>query len=86
MPNPRSVRLFYEELKQARTKQRSKKDPETALERGKRLWLEDAREAISMLADARLLAEDQDKVREINKQIAGIAQQALAGVQRAEAK
>lgn len=75
---PKSVDRMYEVLEEAIKRQRSARDPETAVERQLRLQLTDAQRAVTALLQIRQYTPDSSRRRQITRFAATIAKEAVA--------
>src|SRR5690606_320711 len=74
----KSVDRMYEVLEEAIKRQRSARDPETAVERQLRLQLTDAQRAVTALLQIRQYTPDSSRRRQITRFAATIAKEAVA--------
>lgn len=72
-----AVTKFYDEWEQANQRQRSTMRPETATDRRRRLMLEDAKKAITVLSLARQAATTTEQQAVLNRRVREIATQAV---------
>ncbi len=77
--NPRPINDLYNEVELAQQEQQDIEEPESILERSRRLNLEDAVRALRDLSDLRSLTKEVKKRRAITNEMANIAENALRG-------